>query len=198
MKNASLVPLLGSTLLLLLSFLHSFRCILQIYHLLVIFVIENLPSVLHHQNKQLSERKSFSLSVFLIVLPETQASAAHLLSRVGCRCAGTSQPARRSTAEAAAPRRSTGTAAAPDADGEPPTPASRRFTPKEEKILQPSAPMCPALLQNTTDDTRASNRLFSLPLHCLHEECCVHEQNRTTGFLKMHRETNVMHGWEII
>lgn len=41
--------------------------------------------------------------------PETRAS---LPSRVGCRCAGTSQPVHRSRAEAAAPCRSTGTAAA--------------------------------------------------------------------------------------
>lgn len=42
-----------------------------------------------------------------LLLPGWPASAALLLSRVGCRCAGTSRPIRRSREEAAAPSRST-------------------------------------------------------------------------------------------
>lgn len=40
-----------------------------------------------------------------LVLPGWPASAALLLSRVGCRCAGTSRPIRRSRGEADAPSR---------------------------------------------------------------------------------------------
>lgn len=75
--------------------------------------------------------KILTLFVFVCSLPETLASAAPLLSRAGCRCAGTSQPARRSREEAVARFRSTGTAAAaaaaPAEDGGPRTPASRLF-----------------------------------------------------------------------
>lgn len=56
-------------------------------------------------------------------IPEIRASEAPLLSRVGCRCAGTSRPVHRSRVEAAAPCRSTGTAASPEAHRGPPTPA---------------------------------------------------------------------------
>lgn len=44
---------------------------------------------------------------YFFLLPGKPASAAPLLSRVGCRCAGTSRPIHRSRAEADAPSRST-------------------------------------------------------------------------------------------
>lgn len=72
---------------------------------------------------------------FFPFLPETRASASPLLSRDGCRCAGTSQPVRRSKAEAGARCHSTGSAAPRAADSEPPAPALLRFTPAEEKRL---------------------------------------------------------------
>lgn len=55
------------------------------------------------------------------LLPGWPASAARLLSRVGCRCAGTSRPIRRSREGAASPSRST------EADPVPLTPVSLRF-----------------------------------------------------------------------
>lgn len=57
---------------------------------------------------------------YFLLLPGTPASAARLLSRVGCRCAGTSRPIHRSRAEADAPSRST-------ADSVPPAPVLLRF-----------------------------------------------------------------------
>lgn len=64
-------------------------------------------------------RMTMPLKHFLL-LPGWPASAALLLSRVGCRCAGTSRPIRRSREEADAPSRST-------ADGVPLTPVLLRF-----------------------------------------------------------------------
>lgn len=125
-----------------------------------------------------------------LFLPGTRASAAPLLSRVGCRCAGTSQPVHRSRAEAAAPCRSTGTAAAaPEADRGPPAPALLRFrftTTEERKEEMRLSHSAVGLL--CTDGARVSvrGRILTLPLLSHHHTglqwCCVQGQRRDSEF----------------
>lgn len=95
-------------------------------------------------------------------LPETQAC---LLSRVGCRCAGTFQPVHRSRAGAAARCRSTAPAAAaaacPGPDRTPPAPAwllVRFFKNKSEGKKTKESCVATLLLSVCTDGAWASER----------------------------------------
>lgn len=122
-----------------------------------------------------------------VFLPETRASAAPL-SRAGCRCAGTCQPARRSRGAAAARLRSS---AAPGADGEPPTPASRRVTAAGRRrtgaeaaplppFISPPAPRSPRALPSQAalrSGTRKNVGVLGTPLRICSCETRMRKSN---------------------